>query len=655
MAHTTSLSRFGLMGLALAVLPAAAAVGQNFPPNKPGFPVTIGGGKQVSFTQPVVADLGLSGGVKSIIYGSIDGRLHVIFRNNVSVWVEAPGFPVQVSPSASCTTSCISGSPTVGVLGGSVAIVVPYGDPGSRGPGGVKVYRNTGALLWQRVSGDRLEGGPDGQPDPVLGSPAIGDINGDGQNEVVWGSTDYFVYAVNGATGADLAGWPKFMRDTVRSSPALHDIDGDGKLDVIVGVDAHAEGAPFNTPAGGCVHVFRFDSTQSCPTGNPVDCRAPTETPGFPVCVDQVVESSPSVGDIDGDGRPEIVHGTGTFYPGRLPRVYAWKCDGTPVPGWPVTIQGQSEFSPALANLDGDAALEVVVSGDATLGSATRHVYAFKGNGTRIFESEPRNFFGAPLSISHPVVADALGTTTPEILVANSTSVAILSNTGTLLTDDGTHGAGKFALYTDTALSGVTVADFGDGRPLGVVAISGTPFSATPPNTKIFVWEPGTGTATPPWGAFRQGPARAGVAPGTPACKGYGVCAADPTARRFNSVTPCRLVDTRLTTGVPFGAPALSSGAFRDFAVRGSCGVPAGARAVSVNITVVTPTGSGFVRFSPGCQMPTASNVNFGPGQTRANNAVLGLEAATGILTANAFLDNGGTVQLLVDVNGYFQ
>jgi len=644
---------------AIAGLSPAAVWAQNLPPNKPGFPVTISGGKQVSFSQPIVADLGLSGGVKSILYGTVDGKLHVIFRNGSGVWGEAPGFPVQVSPSASCPFSCIHGSPAVGVLGGAVAIVVPYGDPGSRGPGGVKVYRNNGALVWQRVSDDRVEG-PDGQPDPVLGSPAIGDVNGDGQNDVVWGSTDYFIYAVNGATGANLPGWPKFIRDTVRSSPALHDLDGDGRLDIVIGVDTHAEGPPFNTPAGGCVHVFRFDSTQFCPTpGNPVDCREPSEIPGFPVCVNQVVESSPSIGDIDGDGRPEIVHGTGAFAPydaAASSRIYAWKCDGSAVPGWPVTIQGQSGYSPALANLDGDAALEVVASADNTKGSSTFHVYGFKGNGTRIFESQPRNFFGNPASVSHPVVADVLGGTENEILVANSTSVAIFSNTGVLLTEDGPPTGGPFALYTDTALSGVSVADFGDGRALGVVAISGTPFSATPPDTKVNVWEPIARTsAAPPWGAFRQNPARAGVAAGTGPCRTYGVCPATPAGPRFFSVTPCRIVDTRAGSGAPIGGPALSSGGIRDFLVRNKCGVPATAKTVSINVTVVAPASSGFVRFSPSCQMPNASTINFGPGQVRANNAILAVGNADGVLSASAFLDGGGTVDLLIDVNGYFQ
>jgi len=69
----------------------------------------------------------------------------------------------------------------------------------------------------------------------------------------------------------------------------------------------------------------------------------------------------------------------------------------------------------------------------------------------------------------------------------------------------------------------------------------------------------------------------------------------------------------------------------------------------------VTPSNEGFVRFSPSCTPPLASTINFGVGQTRANNAVLLLGDTDGILTANAFVAGSGAVHLLIDINGYFQ
>ncbi|MFQ6104342.1 MAG: hypothetical protein ACE5OP_08625 [Candidatus Glassbacteria bacterium] len=70
------------------------------------------------------------------------------------------------------------------------------------------------------------------------------------------------------------------------------------------------------------------------------------ELEGFPVLIEdgQAGKSSVNVGDIDGDGDLEIVHGA-------LERpcfVFAWHHDGTPVDGWPKDeLERFSECAPA--------------------------------------------------------------------------------------------------------------------------------------------------------------------------------------------------------------------------------------------------------------------------------------------------------------------
>ena len=120
----------------------------------------------------------------------------------------------------------------------------------------------------------------------------------------------------------------------------------------------------------------------------------------------------------------------------------------------------------------------------------------------------------------------------------------------------------------------------------------------------------------------------------------------------FYTATPCRLVDTR---DPALGGPApLVAGEDVVFALAGRCGVPASAKAVSLNVTVTAPTSAGHLRLYPaGRTRPLASTLNFAAGQTRANNAVVPLDAA-GRLCVYVGLQQG-TTHVVLDTTGYFE
>ena len=126
------------------------------------------------------------------------------------------------------------------------------------------------------------------------------------------------------------------------------------------------------------------------------------------------------------------------------------------------------------------------------------------------------------------------------------------------------------------------------------------------------------------------------------------------TPAGFYTLTPCRLADTRSASG-PMGGPALVAGTNRSLTLAGQCGIPAGARAVSVNVTVVQPTaGPGFLTLYPGgTSLPITSTINYKAGQTRGNNAILPLGSAGDIVVWCG--QGGGTADMVLDVNGYFQ
>ena len=125
------------------------------------------------------------------------------------------------------------------------------------------------------------------------------------------------------------------------------------------------------------------------------------------------------------------------------------------------------------------------------------------------------------------------------------------------------------------------------------------------------------------------------------------------TPSDYHTVAPCRLADTRQPPG-PAGGPALGSGTPRTFAVAGACGVPATALAVALNLTAVSPSAAGNLTVFPaGTFQPPTSNLNFTAGQTRSNNAVVQFQA--GSVTISYTAAGGATVQVVVDVVGYFE
>jgi len=118
----------------------------------------------------------------------------------------------------------------------------------------------------------------------------------------------------------------------------------------------------------------------------------------------------------------------------------------------------------------------------------------------------------------------------------------------------------------------------------------------------------------------------------------------------FYSIPPCRLLDTRGAD-----APALLANAARRVTAAGRCGVPSTARSVAVNLTVVNASAGGDLRLFPaGSPLPPTSTINFAGHQTRANNAILSLNA-DGEFAAWSDQPPAGVVDFIVDVTGYFQ
>ncbi len=147
------------------------------------------------------------------------------------------------------------------------------------------------------------------------------------------------------------AGFPKTeVRGIEFASPSVVDLDGDGQLDILI------------ADKKSC--VYAWDSAGNSHPGYPLDIYQ-TGCSGSPR-----INNSLAIGDVDGDGFPEIVagnRGTGTAE-GERGRVFVWNHDGTLLPGWPIEMDWNEQYANsdpeiytvALGNLAGDARPEIL-------------------------------------------------------------------------------------------------------------------------------------------------------------------------------------------------------------------------------------------------------------------------------------------------------
>lgn len=208
--------------------------------------------------------------------------------------------------------------------------------------------------------------------------PAIVDVDGDGRsNEIVFADANGDVHVVD-RNGAELPGFPVSTHQTIADeSLAVGDLDGDGKQEIVVGTTNgrvyafHADGsAVFGWPVGvgstlpahvSIGTVSRLSKRDVVVTaGRQLHLLRPNgtahESGAFPVFLSDQVHAAAAIGDLGGDGRAEIVLVAGE-------NVHVFDADAQPV--FTRTLVGTDlRNTPSLGDLDFDGTLEVVVPTD---------------------------------------------------------------------------------------------------------------------------------------------------------------------------------------------------------------------------------------------------------------------------------------------------
>ncbi len=215
---------------------------------------------------PGVADLDPSVPGQEIVFGSTNGKLHVL---------DARGKPLSGWPRT---------GPAQGELFGTLfAAGVTIADLDRDGTPELVFVESSGRLHAMHLDGSELAGFPlagvQASSNTVVPSPAVGNLQGDGDLEIVVAGSDGRVHVFD-AAGTSLLTTPIVSGAASECSPLLGDIDGDGEIEVVLGNE------------NGLLQAWNLDSS-------PVD--------GFPIFIGAEVRATPTLDDLDGDGNADLV------------------------------------------------------------------------------------------------------------------------------------------------------------------------------------------------------------------------------------------------------------------------------------------------------------------------------------------------------------
>lgn len=341
-------------------------------------------------------------------------------------------------------TSSVGGAPLVAdlfndgkpyIVVGTGGTLTDQGGPGVVGQpgdlGAVYALDRLGNTVWSKVALDAI-GGPqnagDGIADGVWGSIVAFDIDNDGFKDVIWGGWDQRVWVVDGRTGVTKPNWPIHVLDTIGSTPRVTNLAGDNQFKILIGTDITENPLTGLANTGGVFHVFSSDAQQNTPGFDALigNAFAPTVRGKFEA---EVLWSSPVVADLDGDGKLEIVYGTGNFFrDGRGQYVRVWNHDGKLRDT--LTTLGRSDVTPLIADLDGDGQMEIVTA------TSEGYIMCWNAVGQLLWSVQPQVFPGVASNlgiVAVPLAVDIDGDGTLEIIIGKGSQILTLDRFGNVI------------------------------------------------------------------------------------------------------------------------------------------------------------------------------------------------------------------------------
>ena len=306
-------------------------------------------------------------GVKEIVFGSFDGNLYIINAFGMQEY-------------AYWQSGMIVGSPALADidLDGDYEIIFTTQNG------------NSGKVFAIHDDGEDVFGFPVDLDEKMMVGAAVGDLEGDGNIDIVVCTWSDNIYAID-YSGSVRPGFPYLSTNRFNAPPTLADLDGDGDLEIIAGNDSgllhvlHHDGsemASFDTGddirGGIAVSDLNDDgSYELLFTGyddmlhvwNPFD---ETELDGWPFDLEYNSLTEPVTVDLDNDGDLEIVAAM------KSGTVHIFHHDATPFNNFPINLNGNIESSPAISDLDGDGDYEIAFG--TTMGLELIDIKSEKGD-----------------------------------------------------------------------------------------------------------------------------------------------------------------------------------------------------------------------------------------------------------------------------------